>query len=85
MEVDKGEVVPAKLLSWRDKFDTRTYTREWLVQWEGMDIGDATWEEELMLKKFPDLCLEDKAVFGGGSDDRKGIWPVNKESIEPKV
>ncbi|MCI17664.1 hypothetical protein A2U01_0038814, partial [Trifolium medium] len=64
------------------------------MQWEGMDIGDATWEEELLLKsQFSDLCVEDKAVYGGGSDDRNGNGPVNKEgdvlvhkeNVEPKV
>ncbi|PNX81711.1 transposon Tf2-1 polyprotein [Trifolium pratense] len=92
LEVDKGDVSPAKLLSWRDKFDAGTHTREWLVQWEGMDIGDATWEEELLLKsQFPDLCLEDKAVYEGGSDDRNGPINkegdvlVNKENVKPKV
>ncbi|PNY03372.1 hypothetical protein L195_g026699 [Trifolium pratense] len=94
LEVNKGDVIPAKLLSWRDKFDAGTDTREWLMQWEGMDIGDVTWEEELLLKsRFPDLCLEDKAVYEGGSDDRNGNGPVNKEgdvlvhkeTVEPHV
>ncbi|PNX91024.1 retrotransposon-related protein, partial [Trifolium pratense] len=31
----------------RDKFDAGKHTQEWLVQWEGIDVGDDTWEEEL--------------------------------------
>jgi hypothetical protein len=41
-----------------------------------------SWEEELLLNsQFPDLSLEDKAVFlmGGGSDDRNGVGPANEE------
>lgn len=92
LELEKKDVVPAKLLSWRDKFDAGKHTREWLVQWEGMDIGDATWEEELLLKsQFPDFSLEDKAVVAGGGDDRSGSVSsegevlVNKKNVEPKI
>ncbi|KAI5405565.1 hypothetical protein KIW84_052376 [Lathyrus oleraceus] len=62
LESKKGDITPAKVLSWRDKFDGGQHKREWLIQWEGMDVGDATWEEELLLKsQFSDLRLEDKA------------------------
>ncbi|MCI82634.1 hypothetical protein A2U01_0103908, partial [Trifolium medium] len=51
-----------------------------------------TWEEEVLLKsQFPDFSLEDKAVVGGGSDDRNGSASsegnilVNKRNVEPKV
>ncbi|PNY09747.1 retrotransposon-related protein [Trifolium pratense] len=67
LKAEKGDVIPAKILSWRDKFAAGKHAREWLVQWEGTDTGDATWEEEVLLKsQFPDLNLEDKAVFVGG-------------------
>jgi hypothetical protein len=80
LEVDKGNIIPAKVLSWRDKFDGGQHKREWLVQWEGMDSGDATWEEELLLKsQFPDLSLEDKAAYHGGGDDRQRAEPNLEE------
>lgn len=93
LESEKGDITPAKVLSWRDKFDGGQHKREWLIQWEGMDVGDATWEEELLLKsQFPDLRLEDKANVVGGGDDRNESDPtsddgdvlVNKENFGPK-
>lgn len=92
LESEKGDITPAKVLSWRDKFDGGQHKREWLIQWEGMDVGDATWEKELLLKsQFPDLRLEDKAIVGGG-DDRNEADPtsdggdvlVNKDNFGPK-
>ncbi|MCH80790.1 hypothetical protein A2U01_0001564 [Trifolium medium] len=94
LEADNGDVIPAKCLSLRDKFEAGKHTREWLVQWEGMDVGDATWEEELLLKsQFPDLHLENKVVFVEGSDDRNGIGSVDgegdvlasKNDVGPKI
>lgn len=93
LESDTGDIIPAKVLSWRDKFDGGQHKREWLIQWEGMDVGDATWEEELLLKsQFPDLRLEDKATVEGGGDDRNGLGPtsdegdllVNRDEVGPK-
>ncbi|KAI5432911.1 hypothetical protein KIW84_020286 [Lathyrus oleraceus] len=93
LESEKGDITPAKVLSWRDKFDGGQHKREWLIQWEGMDVGDATWEEELLLKsQFPDLRLEDKANVVGGDDDRNESDPtsddgdvlVNKDNFGPK-
>lgn len=58
-----------------------------------MDVGDATWEEELLLKsQFLDLRLEDKANVVGGGDDRNESDPtsddgdvlVNKDNFGPK-
>ncbi|KAI5405828.1 hypothetical protein KIW84_052550 [Lathyrus oleraceus] len=74
LESEKGDITPAKVLSWRDKFDGGQHKREWLIQWEGMDVGDATWEEELLLKsQFPDLRLEDKANVVGVSVSVVGL------------
>ncbi|KAI5447116.1 hypothetical protein KIW84_014824 [Lathyrus oleraceus] len=93
LESEKGDITSAKVLSWRDKFDGGRHKREWLIQWEGMDVGDATWEEELLLKsQFPDLRLEDKANVVGGGDDRNESDPtsddgdvlVNKDNFRPK-
>lgn len=83
LKVEKGDVVPAKLLIWRDKFDVGKHTHEWLVQWEGMDISDAKLEEELLLRLRTMLVLED------GVDDRNGLVSkeplANKENVGPKV
>ncbi|KAI5420540.1 hypothetical protein KIW84_044368 [Lathyrus oleraceus] len=93
LESEKGDITSAKILSWRDKFDGGHHKREWLIQWEGMDVEDATWEEELLLKsKFPDLHLEVKANVVGGGDDRNESDPtsddgdvlVNKDNFGPK-
>jgi len=41
-----------------------------------MTEEDATWEEGLLLRsQFPDLSLEDKALFDGGGDDRSMFVP----------
>lgn len=44
--------------------------RQWLVQWKRKAMEDATWEDELILKRqFPDLSFEDKTVIPAvGSD-----------------
>lgn len=40
---------------------------EVLIQWEGMAIEDATWENGLhIIEQFPSFHLEDKVVFWGG-------------------
>ncbi|XP_058772648.1 PR5-like receptor kinase [Vicia villosa] len=80
LETDKRAIIPARVLSWRDRWEQGQHKREWLIQWEGMDVGDATWEEELLLKsQFPDLSLEDKASVEGGGDDRKEAETIDNE------
>jgi hypothetical protein len=83
LDADKSEVQPEKLLSWRDKFEEGRHKKEWLVKWKGLDASDATWEDELLLKsQFPDLSLEDKAIFEGGDDDRTVGGPnPNEEEV----
>ncbi|XP_073219617.1 uncharacterized protein [Cicer arietinum] len=62
LESENGDIIPTKVLSWRDKFDGGKHKREWLIQWKEMDVGDGTCEEELLLKsQFPNLHREDKA------------------------
>nr|KYP34128.1 hypothetical protein KK1_044949 [Cajanus cajan] len=40
---------------------------QYLVQWEGLDAANATWEDHLTLQQdFPDLNLEDKVGLNGG-------------------
>jgi hypothetical protein len=83
LDADKSEVQPEKLLSWRDKFEEGHHKKEWLVKWKGLDASDATWEDELLLRsQFPDLSLEDKAIFEGGDDDRTVGGPnPNEEEV----
>lgn len=64
-------IQPEKVLSWRDRFEEGQHFWEWLIQWQGMSAEDATWEKEVLLKsQFPELSLEDKAVFYGRGNDR---------------
>nr|KYP42427.1 hypothetical protein KK1_036173 [Cajanus cajan]KYP42432.1 hypothetical protein KK1_036178 [Cajanus cajan] len=40
---------------------------QYLVQWEGLDAANATWEDHLTLQQaFPDLNLEDKVGLNEG-------------------
>jgi hypothetical protein len=44
--------------------------RQFLIQWTGQDIEEATWEDALEFRRaHPDFKLEDKLVVEGGSID----------------
>ncbi|KAK8340253.1 hypothetical protein V6Z12_A08G090100 [Gossypium hirsutum] len=39
---------------------------QWLIQWEGFPISEATWEDKKhILTSFPDWNLADKVFLGG--------------------
>ena len=47
-----------------------------LVQWQGLDEADNTWEsEEVMKQQFPLFDLEDKVLFEGEGND-EARFPV---------
>ncbi|XP_073223438.1 uncharacterized protein [Cicer arietinum] len=76
LEVDKREIMPENIMSWRDEFEGGQHRRKLFVQWKGIHVDKATWDDELLLKsQFPDLSLEDKAVFDGGGNE----WPNSNE------
>lgn len=57
-----------------------------LIRWEGMDTGDATWEDQEEFKlAHPNFNLEDKVTVNGGSIARDPITdtdPQDNESAE---
>lgn len=40
---------------------------QWLVQWKGCSVDEATWEDAITIpSQFPDTSLEDKTSMKGG-------------------
>ena len=57
----------------------QTGHEEVLVKWNGLPAADCTWEwKSVMEKQFPELDLEDKVSFNGGSN-------VMYEAIRPPI
>lgn len=63
LEAQPEEVLDARM-------NAGTGQREVLVRWKDLPMSDCTWESaEKMAKQFPNLDLEDKVSFNGGSND----------------
>ncbi|KAL4282753.1 hypothetical protein GQ457_16G010950 [Hibiscus cannabinus] len=68
--------------------DTRQLSRsgrvidQWLIDWEGLPLTSATWEDAIHIsKKFPDFNLADKVRVNGGStvvNTSNEIGPISK-------
>ncbi|MCI38482.1 mediator of RNA polymerase II transcription subunit 15A-like, partial [Trifolium medium] len=49
-----------------------------LIHWKGQVMEEATWEDTIVIKsKFPNFCLEDKAMLNGGGIVRTPIQEVD--------
>jgi len=64
-------VIPEKIVATRNMVDRDGTKLQWLIQWKGgQSSEEATWEDAVTIKsQFPDLNLEDKISFEGGSND----------------
>ena len=48
--------------------------QQWLVQWKGQTVEEATWEDVVTIKsQFPTFHLEDKVEVSEGSIDRNHV------------
>ena len=65
---DVGPIIPPQvILATRTIKQGEMLIPQVLVQWQGTDSTEATWEDwQELLKDFPTLNLEDKVVFNGG-------------------
>ena len=65
---DVGPIIPPQaILASRNIKQGEMLIPQVLVQWQGTDSTEATWEDwQELLKDFPTLNLEDKVVFNGG-------------------
>lgn len=56
---------------------------QWLIQWLGRSLDEATWEDALTIRsQFPDAGLEDKTNFEGGPSD---AIPNRDSQLDPNV
>nr|KYP37665.1 Transposon Ty3-I Gag-Pol polyprotein [Cajanus cajan] len=69
-----GPVIqPLKVLQSRVILRENQHIPQVLVQWEGLDISQVTWEDALTLQsEYPNFNLEDKVVVHGGSNVMNG-------------
>ena len=60
-------LLPYKILAHRSIKLHGDLVKQFLIQWDGKPMEEATWEEELVFKgKFPTFSLDDKPVLDGG-------------------
>lgn len=73
LEVSASDLlVLAAILASRLLTDHNEQVRQWLIQWKGCPIEDATWEDAVSIQsQFPEASLEDKTFSEGGSNDEK--------------
>ncbi|KAF7807803.1 Ty3/gypsy retrotransposon protein [Senna tora] len=70
---------PTAIINSRQVMEGDSVRRQVLVEWEGGDRTDASWEDLVTLTKaFPELQLEDKLVFNG-----EGIDMITGGTSEP--
>ena len=61
---------PTQVLDTRTITKNSTATTELLVQWEGQEPFEATWEDKItFINNYPDFDLEDKIIFQPRSND----------------
>ncbi|GAU16969.1 hypothetical protein TSUD_37270 [Trifolium subterraneum] len=93
LEGEKDTLIePEEVLARRTVMVQNEEINQVLIHWKDQSIEEATWEDVVMIKsQFPSFCLEDKAVFSGGSIDRTHIQHkendtslIQHSSIGPK-
>lgn len=63
---------PEDILAIGEGKHLRNSVEEWLILWKSQPVVEATWENTAPIKdRFPNFCLEDKAVVLEGGIDRK--------------
>ena len=72
---DSSPVIkPTAILKSRVAIKGSQQVQQHLIQWEGMDESQSTWEHHSALQKaYPDFNLEDKVVLNGGGIVSKSV------------
>ena len=82
----EGEIEPELVLATRSIMKRGKRVNQWLVQWNGKNVDEATWEDELTLKsQFPEMSLEDKTLLQGEGVDRNQICNGPLEPLVHKM
>lgn len=83
-ELELGQediLMPKRVLTTRLIQDQQDELEQWLIHWDGQEEEDATWEDASMIQgQFPELSLEDKTHFEGGSNDADGNRGTTKNA-----
>ncbi|MCI15589.1 hypothetical protein A2U01_0036727, partial [Trifolium medium] len=67
---DMPMVEPDKVVASRVIREKGQEVQQWLVQWKGKTVDEASWEDVVTMKsQFPTFNLEDKVTVSGGSVD----------------
>nr|KYP57796.1 hypothetical protein KK1_004074 [Cajanus cajan] len=74
---------PAAILQSRVIIKGTKHVQQHLIQWEGLDNSQATWEDHTALESaFPEFNLGDKVVLNGGGNVMKPITEkTNQENV----
>ncbi|XP_076914185.1 uncharacterized protein LOC143573095 [Bidens hawaiensis] len=71
---DSLHLLPHSVLATRDVRDGSDLVEQWLVQWQGQTVDDASWEDAEWVKaQFPDFSLGDKTAFEGVGNDTNRV------------
>ena len=83
LEDDRADIIePEAVLASRRVIKHGERLKQWLIQWKGKSVDEATWEDEISIRsQFPTLCLEDKTIAQGGGIDTT----IGEELREPLV
>ncbi|KAK2417448.1 hypothetical protein QL285_039746 [Trifolium repens] len=83
LEGESGVLIePEAILARRTVTVHNEVIEQVLVQWKGQVVDEATWEDTMVIKsQFPNFCLEDKAIFSGGSIVRTPTQYIGPDGI----
>lgn len=69
-QTNSSTALPTQLLGMRTRKLSQGEQEEVLIQWDGQDTTEATWEDKATFKKaYPDFDLEDKIIFEPHGND----------------
>ncbi|KAI3742688.1 hypothetical protein L1987_60381 [Smallanthus sonchifolius] len=72
---------PQKVLQTRTVYKGTQLVPQSLIQWEGLHVEDATWEDTIQLQQqFPNFLLEDKVNFNGGGIVIDPLGPLTSDA-----
>ena len=73
---------PLSILQTRIISKNNQEIKQFLIQWSGLSISEATWEDmERLQLDFPTFNLEDKVNFNGGGIDGIEEWGEATEDV----